>query len=237
MTPWWSKGLGTPGVETRLRSRRGRPQFIPIFRAGNERISPPVDTGLSQRSHFLPLPFTLSVPLSLCPLPLLPPVHRTFNESFIPLLTPFGSVFIVKSFGMRLAAGGHRTSSLYYRLEVFKVAEGILWVKLLPESGKEWGQIPHGYFRGKCFGCYLPKDQPTRVRVAILELTQISDSPYIDPRWGFFIYITDLRVANKIFSLHGGFVVYSTVLPSYSTQRIKRKCTMTIENFFIRPSS
>lgn len=29
--------------------------------------------------------------------------------------TPFGSVFIVKSFGVKLATGGHWTSNLYYR--------------------------------------------------------------------------------------------------------------------------
>jgi len=78
-----------------------------------------MDPGLSQRSHFSPSPFSffLSLSLFLSFLYRFRPSCRSIGLSTSRLyhcFTPFRSVFIVKSFGVRLAAEGHRTFSLYY---------------------------------------------------------------------------------------------------------------------------
>lgn len=79
-----------------------------------------MDPGLSQRSHFSPSPFSFFLSLSLFPsffYRFRPSCRSSIGLSTSRLyhcFTPFRSVFIVKSFGVRLAAEGHRTFSLYY---------------------------------------------------------------------------------------------------------------------------
>lgn len=131
----------------------------------NERISP---------LAFFPA-IALSIPARPpCSFSSLPSaVHRTFNESFIPLLTPFEfGVHREVVLGVRLAAG--RTPDFQPLLPgygSFQSRQGNSVSQIAPrerkgtcEGRKGGGRARYlvGYFRGKCFGCYLPKDQSTR---------------------------------------------------------------------------
>ena len=112
----------------RVRNRRGQPQLIPIFRARIERISPPVDPG----RFLLVALFTLTVFslfLFLATFAIFLSIHRTFNESFIPLLYPFQvsvhcEVVWGRSSTTAAPEDGLDFQPLLARLDVFKVAEG-----------------------------------------------------------------------------------------------------------------
>lgn len=79
--------------------------------------------------HFLS--FSFSFPLFLLPFPPFLSVYRTFNESFIPLLYPFRvGVHCEVVWGEACRRRTPDFQPLLLQLEVFKVAEGILWVKL-----------------------------------------------------------------------------------------------------------
>lgn len=59
--------------------------------------------------------------------------------------TPFGSVFIVKSFGVKLTTGGHRTSNLYYRDWMFsKSPREFCESNCREESGNGRGRAKEG---------------------------------------------------------------------------------------------
>lgn len=111
----------------RVRNRRGQPQFIPIFRARIERISPPVDPD----RFLLVALFTLTVFslfLFLATFAIFLSIYRTFNESFIPLLYSFQVSVHCEVVWGRSSPPLHRRmldfQPLLARLDVFKVAEG-----------------------------------------------------------------------------------------------------------------
>lgn len=165
-------------------------------------------------SHFPPLPFCRSLFPFFSTLSLLLVGPSDFQRVVYTIALPLsGRAFIVKSFGVKLTAGGHRSLNLYYRNWMFlKSPKEFCESNCRKENEDERGrartgrEIPRRYFRRKCFWCYLPKDQSTRAWVAILELTQTSDSPCIDPRWRSFCI--RFRVSqNK--RLHNGILCYS----------------------------
>jgi len=174
-----------------MRTRRGQPQFIPIFRARLERISPPATFRAFLRSRYSPfqpsfLSLSLSLSLSLCRCQPFSSLYRTFSEWFIPPLHPFGSaVHCEIVWGeTRSPQGTADFQSLLAQLEVSKSRRGNS-VSQIAKRGPPWwragGWAPRGYFRRKCFESYLPRDQRARARSQqFSSFTQTFDSPHVD---------------------------------------------------------
>lgn len=170
-----------------------------------------MDPGLSQRSHFSPSPFSFVLPLfvffsffyrfrSAC---------RFIGLSTSRLyhcFTSFRSVFIVKSFGMRLAVEGHRTFSLYYRSWKFSKSPREFCESNYGKGSeaRERGTDTSRIFQGEMFRMLFAEGS-ARSRVSSNSQAYAKDSLYIDLRReeiSFYVFriciLQHKRLRNKI---------------------------------------